>query len=512
MSNGHAAPPGDVCLRARGLTKRFGPVTACGGVDLELRRGEILALLGENGAGKTSLMAMLFGQYVPDAGGIEVAAAGGLVSLPPGRPAAALAAGIGMVHQHFALAGNLSVLENIVLGTRPLWSLSQRMRTAAAAVTALMAQTGLSVPLHARVGTLSVGEQQRVELLRVLHRGTRILVLDEPTAVLTPQEALGLFATLRRLAAGGLSVVFISHKLHEVLDVAGRVVVLRAGRVVADQPVAGADRASLSALMVGRSIAPSKRTPQVPGAPMLVLDRVSVAAPAGQVGVQEASLVVRAGEVVGVAGVAGNGQGRMAALLAGTAAPSSGRMTLHGAAVRASPGAMVAAGVARIPEDRHREGVVPGMTVAENLALETLASPDVQRWGFLRFGRMRARARAAIAAFDVRCPGPDARVGLLSGGNMQKVVLARAFGQSPRLVVASQPTRGLDVGAASEVHRLLLDARARGAGVLLISEDLDEIFSLADRVAVMAGGRLSDAGPVEVVTPERLGLMMAGAA
>jgi simple sugar transport system ATP-binding protein len=500
-------------LSLQGVTKRFGPLVANDGIDLDLRRGEILALLGENGAGKTTLMSILFGHYVADEGAIGAAGRDGVLRpLTPGSPKAALAAGIGMVHQHFALADSLTVLENVVLGTRPLTRPSLGLAAARRALDRLMEESGLLVRPGERVARLTVGEKQRVELLKVLYRGARILVLDEPTAVLTPQEVAGLFAILRRLAAQGFAIVFISHKLHEVLELADRVAVLRAGRKVADRPAAGADRAMLASLMVGRAVAPSRREPRPPGRPLLVLDRASVSAEKDRVGLVDATLHVREGEIVGIAGVSGNGQTALAGLVAGTTRPSGGSATLSGERLPSSPGGAVAAGIARIPEDRHREGIAPSLSVAENLILESLDAPDVQRWSVLRRDRIDARARAAIAAYDVRCPGPSAPIRLLSGGNIQKVILARGLDANPRLVLANQPTRGLDIGAAADVHRRLLDARERGAGVLLISEDLDELLALSDRIAVLAGGRLSPAEPVETLTLERLGLMMAGQA
>jgi general nucleoside transport system ATP-binding protein len=500
-----------VVLSLQGVTKRFGPLVANDGIDLDLRRGEILALLGENGAGKTTLMNILFGHYVADEGTVRVAGPdGGLRPLPPGSPKAALEAGIGMVHQHFALAESLTVLENVVLGTRPLTRANLGLGSARQNLDRLMRESGLYVRPDERVARLGIGEKQRVELLKVLFRGARVLVLDEPTAVLPPQEVDGLIATLRRLAASGLSIVFISHKLHEVLKLADRVAVLRAGCKVAERPTAGADRALLAGLMVGRQIAASHRTPRQPGPPLLVLDGVSVAAEKGRAGLEGASLTLHAGEIVGIAGVSGNGQAALAGLVAGTAPPSGGSATLAGRRWPSSPSGAVAAGVARIPEDRHRDGIVPSLSVAENLTLETLSAPEVQRWGILRRDRIEARAREAIAAYDVRCPGPSTPIRLLSGGNIQKVILARVLDQNPRLVLANQPTRGLDIGATAEVHGRLLDARERGAGVLLISEDLDELLVLSDRVAVLAGGRLSPAEAVETLTLERLGLMMAG--
>jgi ABC-type uncharacterized transport system ATPase subunit len=500
-----ADPQAPLVLKLAGVGKRFGALVANETIDLELRRGEILALLGENGAGKTTLMNILFGHYVADDGAISVAGPDGVLApLTPGSPQAALDAGIGMVHQHFALAESLTVLENVVLGTRPLGSLNLDLGGARKKLVALMAESGLDVPPDRRVSRLSVGEKQRLEVLKVLYRGARILVLDEPTAVLTPQEVEGLFVVLRRLVGNGLSIIFISHKMNEVLAIADRIAVLRGGAKVTDRPAAGVDRATLAELMVGREIAQSRRAPRAPGGPLLMLTNVTVTDPHGRAGLAAASLTVHAGEIVGIAGVSGNGQGVLAGVIAGTMAPADGMVTLDGEALEATPYASIAAGIGRIPEDRHHEGIVGGLSIAENLSLETLRS------GFLKFDVMRERAEAAIRDYDVRCPGPDTAVRLLSGGNIQKVILARVFERSPRVVLANQPTRGLDVGATAEIHRRLLEARERGVAIVLISEDLDELLALSDRVAVIARGGLSQPRAVENVTKEQLGLMMAG--
>ena len=331
--------PGEspLVLRLAGIGKRFGALAANEAIDLELRRGEILALLGENGAGKTTLMNILFGHYVADEGSISVAGPDGtLAPLRPGSPQAALDAGVGMVHQHFALAESLTVLENVVLGTRPLGSLRLDLAGARKKLVALMADSGLDVAPDRRVSRLSVGEKQRLEILKVLYRGARILVLDEPTAVLTPAGGRGLFVVLRRLVANGLSVIFISHKMNEVLAIADRIAVLRAGRKVADRPAAGASRANLAELMVGREVAQSRRTPRPPGAALLVLDRVTVTDPHGRAGLAAASLTVHAGEIVGIAGVSGNGQGALAGVIAGTMA-GQGTITLEGVPLHAEP-------------------------------------------------------------------------------------------------------------------------------------------------------------------------------
>lgn len=501
-----------VVLELRGITKRFGTLIANDAIDLVMRKGEILALLGENGAGKTTLMNILFGHYVADEGAVLVGdEVGAMVPLTPGSPRAALDAGIGMVHQHFALAENLSVLDNITLGTEPLLRLTRSDAAARLKLQGLMERSGLRIDLDAPVAQLSVGERQRIEILKALYRDARILVLDEPTAVLTPQESDGLFQTLRSLAAQGLSVVFISHKLHEVVSGSDRVAVLRGGRKVAEIATRGSDKAQLAELMVGRVVSPSKREPLQPGAPVLILADVSVSGGTLRHRLGGIELTVREGEIVGIAGVSGNGQSALAGLLSGLVVPSSGTMSLGGAVLgEFDPQAFVAAGVGRIPEDRHHEGAVGTMTIAENIVLETVAKARFQRFGFLKFGAIRRRAEEAIAAYDIRCPGPDAVIRQLSGGNMQKVILARALDDEPQLILANQPTRGLDVGAVAEVHRRLLAARERGAAIVLITEDLDELFALSDRVAVMFRSRMSETMASETLDLKTLGLMMAG--
>ena len=504
-------------LRLRGITKRFGNLVANDDVSLELGAGEVLALLGENGAGKSTLVSILFGHYVADAGTIEVD--GRL--LPAGQPKAALTAGIGMVHQHFTLADNLSVLDNVMLGTESLWRPWSRRGAARQRLQAVAQRFGLHVDPDARVGDLSVGERQRVELLKALgssggQQGARILILDEPTAVLTPQESASLFATLEQMVAQGLGIIFISHKLDEVLRVSHRIAVLRAGRLVADLPAAGASKADLALAMVGRSVAPAQRPAGgLRGAAVLQVRDGRVQGAGQRPLLQDVSLTVHAGEVVAVAGVSGNGQAVLAEVLCGERALDAGTLHIDGQPVPAQPRAFVRRGVARVPEDRQAVGVVGDLALWENAALERYATPDFARAGFIRRGAAIQHAQDLVGRYDVRGTeggGVHMPARRLSGGNMQKLVLARVLGHgaTPVLIVANQPTWGLDIGAVTAIHQQLLDAAAAGSAVLVISEDLDEVFALADRIAVMHHGRLGAALPVAQWTPQRIGLAMAG--
>ncbi|MGF7207116.1 simple sugar transport system ATP-binding protein [Skermanella aerolata] len=495
----------EVVLRLAGVTKRFGALVANDDISLELRRGEVMALLGENGAGKTTLMNILFGHYVADEGSIEAFGK----PLPGGSPKAALAAGICMVHQHFTLADNLSVLDNVILGTEPLWRFRSDRGAAAAKLSALAERFGLTVDPAAPVGSLSVGERQRVEILKALYRDARILILDEPTAVLTPQESERLFSTLKLLTAEGLGVIFISHKMNEVMAASDTVGVLRGGKLVAIRRTAETDRSELAELMIGRTLKAPAVEPMKPAEPVLTLAGVTVRAARGML--DRADLVVRRHQIVGIAGVSGNGQAALADLVSGLGVPDDGRLEVFGKpVVVAGPLEMVKRGVARIPEDRHATGLVGDMAVWENLIAERVRLPEFSRLGFLRRDAARARAREVIKDYDVRCPGPDAVSRLLSGGNMQKLILGRTLSYKPGLILANQPTRGLDVGAVAYVHEQLLAARKAGAGVLLISEDLDELLALADQVAVIHRGRLSPPMPRAAVTIRQLGLAMAG--
>ena len=502
-------------LRLSGITKRFGALVANDEISLELGPGEVLALLGENGAGKSTLVSILFGHYLADAGSIEVFGQ----PLPPGNPKASLAAGIGMVHQHFALADNLSVLDNVMLGTEPLWSWRSRRALARAKLLDAAERFGLGVNPDALIADLSVGERQRVEILKALVRGAKILILDEPTAVLTPAESESLFATLRQLINQGLSVIFISHKLDEVLRVSHRIAVLRGGKLVATMASADADKPRLAEVMVGRRVDAPTRRARAAGEVVCRLQHATVTAPPGRRLLDEVNLELRAGEIVAIAGVAGNGQGALAELLFGLHALDTGTVELLGQAMPARPGAWVDAAVARIPEDRHAVGIVGDLPAWENAMLERYATPAFARAGFIKRRAAQAHAKALIERFDVRgteSRGLETPTRSLSGGNMQKLILGRALvgdpttNRVPSLIVADQPTWGLDVGAVAYVHQQLLDACAQGAAVLVISEDLDEIFALADRVAVIHHGRLTDARPAAQWTLAEIGLAMAG--
>jgi ABC-type uncharacterized transport system ATPase subunit len=496
-------------LNIKGITKRFGRLVANDQIWLSLQAGQVLALLGENGAGKSTLVSILFGHYMADEGSIEVFGK----PLPPGQPRAALQAGIGMVHQHFTLADNLSVLDNIMLGTEPMWQPFSRRQLGRQRLQSVCAQFGLMADPDARVGHLSVGEKQRVEILKALYRGARILILDEPTAILTPAESLSLFATLRQMVDRGLSIIFISHKLSEVLRVSDQIAVLRAGKLVAQCEAKQTHEAELALWMVGKSVQmPQKRSIAAQGLPVCTLRDVSTEA---RDGLRSVSLELRAGEILAIAGVSGNGQLALADLLCGMQAATQGQVRLMGRVMKAIAAQWVSAGVARIPEDRHGVGVIGDLPVWENAASERLRGNDFSRGIWIRSAAARQYAQAIIDRFDVRGAGLDSAARALSGGNMQKLILGRALHRptgsgAPLLIVAHQPTWGLDIGAVAYVQRCLLEARDRGAAIVLISDDLDEVMSLGDRVAVMHGGRLTAALPAEQWSRESIGLAMAG--
>ncbi|EYD74880.1 Sugar ABC transporter, ATP-binding protein [Rubellimicrobium mesophilum DSM 19309] len=489
------------------ITKRFGPLLANDAITLSLAQGEVLALLGENGAGKTTLMNILFGHYTADEGEVRVHGR----PLPPGKPRAAIEAGVGMVHQHFTLAGNLSVLDNVVIGSEPLLRLRSHRADARQKLLDLATRFGLPVDPDARVGDLSVGERQRVEILKALYRDARILILDEPTAVLARPEAEQLFRTLRGMTGQGLSIVFISHKLHEVMAASDRVAVLRAGKLVAERATKATTPAELAELMVGRCVTRPRREARAPGPVVLKADNVTLT-DHGETRLDAVTFEVREGEVLGLVGVSGNGQAALGRLLSGLARPTSGRLTLGNHDMTAlSPRSLIRAGVGRIPEDRHAEGVIGELAVWENATLERARDPAFARNGFVRRAAAKTFAQDLIARFDIRGATPDTRTRLLSGGNMQKLILGRTLAASPRFLLANQPTRGLDEGAIAAVHARLLEARENGAAILLISEELDEALALSDRLQAIVKGRLSAPIPAEEADPRRLGLLMAGA-
>ena len=493
----------------RGIWKRFGDVVALAGVDVAVRAGEIHALLGENGAGKTTLVNVLAGLYRADAG--EIRLAGRPVRIAGPRDAVAL--GIGMVHQHSELVGQASALENIVLGHEGPGPLLRRARRRAD-VEALAARYGLTVDLDAPVRTLPVGVQQKVEILKALYRGARVLILDEPTTLLTPQEVDRLFGTLREVTAGGVTVLFITHKIREVLAAADRVTVMRRGQVVATVPVGEVDAARLVELMIGQRLPEAvPDPPPAGGAPVLVVTDLVVPGDRGAPAVRGVSLTVGAGELVGIAGVSGNGQRELGEALVGLRPVASGRVVLDGADItRATVAARLDRGVAFVPEDRLADGILPRQSVADTLVLgmHRVIFPG---WRYDP-RRAEALAREAIAAYRIAAPGPTAPTAALSGGNIQKVLVARALllGQRTggRLLVALNPTRGLDVPSARFIHEQLRRFRQQGGGVLMVSEDLDELLALCDRLLVMAAGRITGTFGREAYDPYRIGALMAG--
>jgi ABC-type uncharacterized transport system ATPase subunit len=494
-------------LELRGITKRFGPVVANDGIDFDLRPGEVHALLGENGAGKSTLMSILYGLYSPDGGEIRVN--GDPVEVD--SPSRAIDLGIGMVHQHFMLVPVMTVTENIVLGEEPTRGVMLDVREGARRVKELSDRYGLAVDPDAVIEQVSVGMQQRVEILKTLYRDARILILDEPTAVLTAQEANELFQVLRSLKDDGVSIVFISHKLNEVLEISDRVTVLRRGKRVDTVPTEGATEESLARLMVGRDVLlrVDKETAK-PGDPALEVEDLHVRDERGLEAVRGVSLNVREGEVVAIAGVDGNGQLELVQAIAGVRDPESGRIAIGGRDVsHLGVRGTTDAGVAHIPEDRQLCGLVLDFTLAENLALREYREPPISNHGLLSIGEMNERARALLKEYDVRGGEPSTLASSLSGGNQQKVAVAREIASNPKLLIAHQPTRGLDVGAIEFVHRRLLSERAKGHGILLVSLEFEEVRTLADRILVIYEGRIVGEFPPEV-SEEELGVAMTG--
>jgi general nucleoside transport system ATP-binding protein len=496
-------------LELRGITKQFPGVLANDHIDFDLWRGEVHALLGENGAGKSTLMSILYGLYTADSG--EILMNGKPVSIS--SPKDAIGLGIGMVHQHFMLIPVMTVTENIVLANEPVHAgILLDQNAAEQRVKEVARSFKFAVDPHARVQNITVGQQQRVEIMKALYRNADIVILDEPTAVLTPQEALELFEILRTLTREGISVIFITHKLNEVLEIADRITVLRRGKKVETIPRAGATEDGLARAMVGREVLLRvKKEPATPGDVLLQVEDLQVRDDRGLEAVRGVSFDVRAGEIVGIAGVDGNGQSELIDALTGLRSVASGSITVHGDDLtRATAREALDAGMGHIPEDRHRRGLVLDFNLAENLVLHDYGKEPFSRLGWINPRRWFRWAAGLLREFDVRGGGPTTRGGSLSGGNQQKVVVAREVSRNPSVLIAAQPTRGLDVGAIEFVHRRLVEQRGAGKAVLLVSLELEEILSLSDRILVLYEGRIVAEFPPDV-SEEEVGIAMTGA-
>jgi general nucleoside transport system ATP-binding protein len=499
-------------LALRGIAKRFGAVQANDGVDLTVDAGTVHALIGENGAGKSTLMAVLYGYYQADAGTISLD--GREVTIRNSHEAIAL--GVGMVHQHFMLVDTLSALDNVLLGAEPSWHLPKAQAQVRAGLQQLMADTGLQVRLDALVGELPVGELQRLEILKALYRGAKLLILDEPTAVLTPQETQQLFEVLRGLRARGTTVILITHKLKEVMALCDAVTVMRAGRVVHRCAIAETDEAALAEAMVGRKVKLGRdgAGSEAPGEVLLEAEGLSLRDARGVPVLKQVSLRLRAGEIVGVAGVSGNGQSELLEVLSGLHQPDAGRLKLGGEAYGADawlhPTQARAAGLAHVPEDRHACGLVMAFPAWESAALGYQHLPKYAAGRFsLNGAALRAAAAEMMERFDVRPRNPLLGSSKFSGGNQQKLILAREIGESPAVLLVGQPTRGVDIGAIEFIHAQLRALRDAGCAVLVVSSELDEILALADRVLVMNSGRITGELPIDECDERRLGLLMA---
>ncbi|HET7142647.1 MAG TPA: ABC transporter ATP-binding protein [Anaerolineales bacterium] len=511
MTESNKLPSGQTRIESiemRGITKRFPGVLASDHVDFDVKSGEVHALLGENGAGKSTLMKILYGMYHADEGRILLN--GKPVTIT--SPNDAINFGIGMIHQHFMLVPTLTVAENVALGlpsTRgPLTDLERISRR----IVELAGIYGLKIDPAAYVWQLSVGQQQRVEIIKALYRGAALLILDEPTAVLTPQEVDEFFIIMRQMVKDGYALIFISHKLHEVVDISNRVTVLRNGKKIGTRPTAETTKQDLANWMVGREIdfVPDGGKVDL-GEVRLKLDNLCCGSDRGTPGLRDVSLVIHSGEILGIAGVSGNGQRELAETVAGLRKTTKGRISLEGKDVTGfAPGDLTGRMLSYIPEERMRDGMIKDFTVAENMILREHHKQPFSRFGFLKLKDISIHTDKLISQFSVKTPSQETLAKNLSGGNIQKIILAREISRNPRVIIAAQPTRGLDIGATEYVREQLLGQRKRGAAVMLISEDLDEILALSDRVAVIYEGRIMDILFRQDATRERLGLLMAG--
>jgi simple sugar transport system ATP-binding protein len=495
-------------MEMRSVVKRFPGVLANDHIDFDIRAGEVHALLGENGAGKSTLMKILYGLYQPDSGEIRLNDEAVTIQ----SPSAAIQRGIGMIHQHFMLVPTLTVAENVALGLSSSRGILTDLDRVSERIRELSKIYGLQVETDAYVWQLSVGQQQRVEIIKALYRGAALLILDEPTAVLTPQEVDELFITLRQMSADGHALIFISHKLHEVIAISNRVTVLRDGKVVESLPTPSTTKEKLAQKMVGREMAarPAREAGE-PGKERLRLVGLRAMSDRGTEALDGVDLVIRAGEILGLAGVSGNGQRELAQVVAGLRSLIGGHVYLDEEDISgAPPSRIMELGLSYIPEERMKEGVIREFNVAENVILRENNKPPYARAGFLNRRAISQRSAALVRDFNVKTPSLDTTSKSLSGGNIQKLILARELSRNPSVVIAAQPTRGLDIGATEYVHSVLMEQRKKGAATLLISEDLDEILALSDRIAVIYEGRIMGELAGAEATPERLGLLMAG--
>ena len=495
-------------LEMHGITKRFPGVLASDHVDFDVKSGEVHALLGENGAGKSTLMKILYGLYHPDEGEILLNDKPVTISSPNDS----INLGIGMIHQHFMLVQTLTVAENVALGLPSSRGVLTDLDRVSKRIIELADIYGLKIDPSAYIWQLSVGQQQRVEIIKALYRGAALLILDEPTAVLTPQEVDELFVIMRQMVKDGHALIFISHKLHEVVEISNRVTVLRDGRKIGTRPTSETTKQDLANWMVGREVgfAPDRGEVQV-GEVRLKLEQVTCGSDRGTPSLRGVSLEVHSSEIVGIAGVSGNGQRELAETITGLRETTGGKVFLEDRDISSlSPGEITDYMLSYIPEERMRDGMISEFTVAENIILREHHKMPYSRYGFLNLRDISKHADELIKQFRVKTPSQETHVKNLSGGNIQKVVLAREISRSPRAIIAAQPTRGLDIGATEYVREQLLAERRKGAAIMLISEDLDEILALSDRIAVIYEGQIMDIVPCEEATPEKLGLLMAG--